>query len=113
MQTKVKRTKEAPEPIYDSAHITISSKRQITIPSRMAKQLGLQAGGVMVARVDDGKIVLTPRPRSWVEWVSGSLKGTYGSTKEEIDAYVREVRQGWDERARVAEGESYVPPDEE
>ena len=113
MTTKVRPPKRSQDWIYDSADVTISSKRQITIPARMAKQLGLQAGGVMVARVDDGKIVLTPRPRSWVEWVSGSLKGTYGSTKEEIDAYVREVRQGWDERARVAEGESYVPPDEE
>jgi AbrB family looped-hinge helix DNA binding protein len=109
MQTKVKRNQR----IYDSAHITISSKRQVTLPAAMARELGLEAGDKLVARLEGEAIILSPRPRSWVEWVSGSLKGTYGSTKEEVDAYVREVRQGWDERARVAEGESYVPPDDE
>jgi antitoxin ChpS len=111
MVTKVRRVKGRDS--GDSADITISSKRQITLPSALVRKLGLEAGDKLVARLEGNRITLDPRPRSWVEYVSGSLKGTYGSTKEEVDAYIREVRQGWDERARVAEGESYVPPDKE
>ena len=79
----------------------------------MAKQLGLQAGGLMVARVDDGKIVLTPRPRSLIEYLETFPKGVYGRTKEDIDAYIRGVRRGWDRRARIAEGDAYVPSDDQ
>jgi AbrB family looped-hinge helix DNA binding protein len=88
----------------DTAHLTISSKRQITLPAAMVRELGLEPGDKLTARLEGDAITLTPRPRSWVEYISGSLKGTYGSTKEEVDQYVREVREGWDERAQQAEG---------
>jgi AbrB family looped-hinge helix DNA binding protein len=89
----------------------VSSKRQITIPSAMATALGIQRGGVLVARMEDGAIVLTPRPKDLLEYLDSFPKGTYGRTKEEIDAYVREQRRGWDRRARIAEGESFIPSD--
>jgi len=95
-----------------TANLTLSSKRQVTLPAAMVRELGLVAGDKLVAHVEGDTITLRPRPRSWVEYVSGSLKGTYGSTKEEVDAYIREVRDGWDERARVAEGDAYIPSEE-
>jgi hypothetical protein len=70
----------------------------------MIRQLGIQPGDKLVARLEGDAITLNPRPRSWVEYVSGSLRGTYGSTREEVDTYIREVREGWDERAQAAEG---------
>jgi antitoxin ChpS len=103
---KVKRARPAPDPTYESsAHVTVSGKRQITIPSRMAKQLGLEAGGMLVARLENGTIVLTPRPKSLIEYLDSFPAGVYGRTKEEIDAYVRDEREGWERRARIAEGD--------
>jgi AbrB family looped-hinge helix DNA binding protein len=96
----------------EAADVTISSKRQITIPAAMARELGLEPGGKLVARLEEGSLVLTPRPKDWLEYITGGPTGVYGRTKDEVDAYIREVRQGWDERARIAEGDSYVAPDD-
>jgi len=78
----------------------------------MARELGLEPGGKLVARLQDGMIVLKPRPKSLIEYLDSFPKGVYGRTKEEVDAYIREVREGWDERARIAEGDSYREEDD-
>jgi hypothetical protein len=78
----------------------------------MARQLGIEAGGKVIARLEDGTIILTPRPRNWLEYITGGPGGVYGRTREEIDAYIRDVRKGWDRRARIAEGDAYVPSDD-
>ena len=58
--------------------------------------LGLQAGDKLVAELIGDHIVLLPQPESWVDYFVGSMKGVYGSTREEIDRYIAEVRYGWD-----------------
>ncbi len=78
------------------ATITMSSKNQVTLPADMVRGLGLKPGDKLVAQLIDDRIVLLPKPESWTEYFSGSLKGVYGSTKEEIDRYIAEVRHGWD-----------------
>jgi AbrB family looped-hinge helix DNA binding protein len=74
---------------------TISSKRQITLPAAFVRELGLEPGDKLSVRLEDGAIVLQPRPRDWLSHVAGSMPGYYGKTKEEIDAYLREVRGDW------------------
>ena len=76
--------------------VTLSSKHQVTLPVDMVRSLGLKAGDKLVAELVDGRVVLVPQPESWADYFSGSLKGTYGSTREEIDRYIAEVRYGWD-----------------
>ena len=76
--------------------VTLSSKHQITLPVDMVRSLGLKTGDKLVAELIDDRIVLLPRPESWADYFSGSMKGVYGSTKEEIDRYIAEVRHGWD-----------------
>ena len=77
-------------------NITISSKNQVTLPAAMVRSLGLKAGDKLVAELIDDRIVLLPRPDSWAEYMIGSLEGVYGSTKEEVDRYIAEVRYGSD-----------------
>jgi hypothetical protein len=62
----------------------------------MVRTLGLQPGDKLVAELIDDRIVLLPRPDSWAEYMIGSLEGVYGSTKEEVDRYIAEVRYGSD-----------------
>ena len=78
------------------ATITLSSKNQVTLPAEMVRSLGLKPGTKIVAELIDDLIVLLPQPESWVDYFVGSMRGVYGSTKEEIDRYIAEVRHGWD-----------------
>ena len=74
---------------------TISSKYQITLPARLVRELGLQPGDKLAVELEHGCLILHPRPKDWVSYTAGALKGLYGETKEEIDAYLREVRGSW------------------
>jgi len=76
--------------------VTLSSKHQITLPMNMVRSLDLKPGAKLVLELIDDRIVLLPQPDSWADYFTGSMKGVYGSTKEEIDRYIAEVRYGWD-----------------
>ena len=77
-------------------NITLSSKGQVTLPVDILRRLGLKAGDKLIAELIDNRIVLLPQPESWTDYFGGSLKGVYGSTAEEIDRYIAEVRYGWE-----------------
>ena len=74
---------------------TSSSKCQIRRPARLVRELGLQPGDKLAVELEDGRLILHPRPKDWVSYTAGSLKGVYGETKEDIDAYLKEVRGSW------------------
>ena len=74
---------------------TISSKYQITLPARLVRELGLQPGDKLAVELEDGRLILHPRPKDWLSYVAGSMPGLYGKTKEDVDAYLREVRGSW------------------
>ena len=71
---------------------TISSKNQITLPVHLLRELGLGPGDRVAITIQDERLILRPRPKNWVEYYRGSLVGLYGNTKEEIDEYIRELR---------------------
>jgi AbrB family looped-hinge helix DNA binding protein len=89
---------------------TISSKYQITLPARLVRELRLQPGDQLAVEVEHGRFVLHPRPKDWVTYTAGSMPNYYGRTKEEIDAYLKEVRGSWgtylDEEEEEASGSS-------
>lgn len=74
---------------------TLSSKHQITLPARLVRELGLEPGDKLAVELEHGCLVLHPRPKDWLSYTAGSMPGYYGKTKEEIDAYLREVRGDW------------------
>ncbi len=85
--------------------VTLSSKHQITLPMEVVRTLGLKPGDKLVAELIDDHVVLLPQPASWVDYFSGSTKGVYGSTVEEIDRYIDDLRGGrerdeWHRRVR-------------
>lgn len=51
---------------------TITSKRQLTIPSTLYKQLGLKEGQKVTVIEADGRLIITPAERL-VEELAGSL----------------------------------------
>jgi len=74
---------------------TLSSKHQITLPIAVVRTLGLAPGDKLSVRIEDGHVVLRPQPRDWVAYLAGSMPGYYGRTREEVEAYLAEVRGDW------------------
>ena len=87
---------------------TISTKNQITLPAHLLRELGIGPGDRLAITVEGNRLLLRPRPRDWVAYYAGSLKGLYGKNKEEIDAYVAELREP-PERTKYVEGTSDDP----
>jgi AbrB family looped-hinge helix DNA binding protein len=76
---------------------TISSKYQITLPARLIREMGLQPGDQLAVERKGLAVILHPRPKDWVTYTAGTMKGTYGRTRQEVDAYIEELRGEWGE----------------
>lgn len=77
------------------AQARIRKKSQITIPQEILDKLGIGPGDTIVFCIREGnpKVAqLRPLPRSF----SGLLTGVYGKTQEEIEDYLREERDAWE-----------------
>jgi AbrB family looped-hinge helix DNA binding protein len=74
---------------------TISSKYQITLPARLVRELGLKPGDQVAVELSGLALLLHPRPKDWVSYTAGSMKGVYGKTKEDVDAYIEDLRSEW------------------
>jgi antitoxin ChpS len=95
----------------DPALTTISSKNQITLPAQLLRELGLGAGDRLAISREGNRLILLPRPKDWVEYYGGSLRGLYGDTKEEEDAYIRELRKDAGRDQAIEEAWSGRKPD--
>jgi antitoxin ChpS len=71
---------------------TISTKNQITLPVHLLREMGLEPGDRLAVAREGNRLILRPRPRDWVRYYAGSLRGLYGASKEEEDAYLQELR---------------------
>jgi len=77
----------------EGAVSTISSKNQITLPAHILRELGLGPGDRLAVNREGNRLVLRARPRDWVKYHAGGLGGLYGRSREEVDAYIRELRE--------------------
>lgn len=75
--------------------VTISSKRQITIPAEIFRLLELQEGQKLMVSVEGDRIILTARPHNLTKALGGVTKGLYGSNSDQIDEYVEQERDSW------------------
>jgi antitoxin ChpS len=71
---------------------TISTKNQITLPAHLLREMGLEPGDRLAVAREGNRLILRPRPRDWVRYYAGSLRGLYGASKDEEDAYLQELR---------------------
>ncbi len=75
--------------------VTISSKRQITIPAEIFRLLELKEGQKLMVEVEGDRIVLKIRPISLTHACSGVTKGLYGNNSAQIDEYIEKERDEW------------------
>lgn len=71
-------------------------KGQITIPKAIIEAAGLKVGDQLTFIVDgiNANLIWVHRPpASYI----GALRGVYGTTPEEVRAYLREEEEAWEE----------------
>jgi antitoxin ChpS len=74
--------------------VKLSKKGQLVIPSEIRDKMGIQTGNnVVIFTRDDEVVLLTPEKYS--QYTMGLIKGVWGSTKEEVDSYIKEERDSW------------------
>jgi AbrB family looped-hinge helix DNA binding protein len=80
---------------------TISSKNQITLPAQLLRDMGLRPGDRLSVAREGGRVILRPRPKDWVRHYAGSLSGVYGGSREEVDSYLKDLREDGDRASEI------------
>lgn len=91
--------------------VTVSSKNQITLPAEIVRAFDIKAGEKLIIEGIQWRIVMVKESENKLERYVGSLKGVYGSTKEEIDRYIAEERRGWDRDEWLQQFEDVIAAD--
>lgn len=74
--------------------VTVSSKYQVVIPKAVRRALGLRPGDQLLVRLEDGRVVMRLRPRSYAQ----HLRGLHKEIWQGVDAteYVNQERESWE-----------------
>ncbi|MBC7333350.1 MAG: AbrB/MazE/SpoVT family DNA-binding domain-containing protein [Actinobacteria bacterium] len=71
--------------------VKINKKGQLV---QIRKKMGIkQEDTVVIFTRGDEIILLTPQ--KYAEYTCGLMKGTWGSSKEEVESYINEERNSW------------------
>ena len=74
--------------------VKLNKKGQLVIPQEIRNKMGIRTEGtVVIFTRDDETILLTPQ--KYAEYTCGLMKGTWGSSKKEVEAYINEERGSW------------------
>jgi AbrB family looped-hinge helix DNA binding protein len=79
--------------LSESIQVKVSSRYQISVPSKARKELNIQRGDRLIVDVQDGMILLVPVPGDITEYLAGLHKDIWRG----VDAvtYLREERGSW------------------
>ena len=82
--------------------VTVSSKGQVTIPSKLRRQLGIRKGERLLVAREENAIRLVPIPK--LSQLAGVDEGLFRGRKpsDEIEATRKEWTKEFDERVRQA-----------
>ena len=74
--------------------VKLNKKGQLVIPQEIRDKMGIRTEGtVVIFTRDEETILLTPQ--KYAEYTCGLMKGTWGSSKKEVEAYINEERGSW------------------
>ncbi len=76
-----------------SLAVTMSRKNQIVVPREAREKLHLKAGEQFLVLCKEDRIVLIPKPRSFVEKMAGLHKEVWKGTDTKGD--LNEQRESW------------------
>lgn len=71
------------------AEATLSSKNQIVIPREAREALNLKPGDKLLVTVEDGRVLVLQKPKSYRAALRGIAKGVYPK------GYLKKERASW------------------
>jgi len=76
-----------------TGRVKVSSKYQISIPSKARHKLRIKTGDHLLVDIRDGYLVLMPEPRDYAR----HLQGLHWEVWQNVDPeeYVRQEREAW------------------
>ena len=76
-----------------TTRVKVSSKHQIAVPAAVRRELSIEAGDYLLVDVEDGAIILIPKPSDPIE----ELRGLGREVWNGVDAqdYVDRERDAW------------------
>ncbi len=78
------------------AEVKVSKKFQVVIPKDVRKNVSLSAGDQLIVKAEEGRIVMTPKPKSYTKHMHGLHKKIWKPVG--VERYVEEERKSWGER---------------
>ena len=78
--------------------VKVSSRCQISVPSAVRAELGIESGDRLLVDVQDGVIILIPQPRDFVEHMAGRHKAVWAGV--DTTRYLAEERASWNDSER-------------
>jgi AbrB family looped-hinge helix DNA binding protein len=75
--------------------VKVSSKNQIAVPASARQELNIQPGDHLLVDVQDGMIVLIPRPKSMARHLAGLHRDVWAEAG--TDEYLDTERNAWED----------------
>jgi len=73
--------------------VRVSRKHQVVVPREAREALGVGAGDELVVEVENGRVLMKPKPRNYSKHMLGLHKNVWKGVKTE--SYVRTEREAW------------------
>jgi len=76
--------------------VKVSKKFQVVIPKEVRKNVNLSAGDQLIIKVEDGSIIMIPKPKNYTQHMLGLHKKIWKSVR--VERYLEEERRSWQEQ---------------
>lgn len=74
--------------------VKLNKKGQLVIPQEIREKMAIKTEDIIVIFTRGEETILLT-PKKYAEYTCGLMKGTWGSSKEDIDIYINEERGSW------------------
>lgn len=78
----------------ERATVKVSKRYQIAVPGAVRRQLNIESGDQLLVDVQDGMIILIPRPKDYAQALAGLHCEVWRGT--DTATYLREERGAWE-----------------
>jgi len=73
--------------------VRVSRKHQVVVPREAREALGVGAGDELVVEVENGRVLMKPKPRNYSKHMLGLHKSVWKGVRTE--SHVRTEREAW------------------
>ncbi len=74
--------------------VRLGKKGQIVIPKALRDNMGITTGDLLLITAEGDQILITP-PEKYAKTTRGILKGVWGDTPDQVQAYLEKERDSW------------------